>query len=134
MSAAGTYAATGATQLVLGGVQNFIFEDLGWERSTIAYAVTAGTWASGLLTPFAGRLADRYGPRGLMPLAALIAGACFFALAGVSAVWHFYAAYIVAPGHYHFNHTGTGFSFHLSIGQLFLRLLHLLLHLLGLLH
>lgn len=96
MSAAGTYAATGATQLVLGGVQNFIFEELEWERSTIAYAVTAGTWASGLLTPFAGRLADRYGPRGLMPLAALIAGACFFALAGVSAVWHFYAAYIVA--------------------------------------
>ncbi len=96
MSAVGTYAATGATQLVLGGVQNFIFEDLGWERSTIAYAVTAGTWVSGLLTPFVGRLADRYGPRGLMPLAAFIAGVCFFAIAGISAVWHFYAAYIIA--------------------------------------
>ena len=95
-SAAGTYAATGATQLVLGGVQNFIFEDMGWERSTIAYAVTAGTWASGLLTPFVGRLADRYGPRGLMPLAAFIAGLCFFAIAGIQAVWHFYAAYIIA--------------------------------------
>lgn len=96
MSAVGTYAATGATQLVLGGVQNFIFEDMGWERSTIAYAVTAGTWASGLLTPFVGRLADRYGPRGLMPLAAFIAGICFFAIAGIQAVWHFYAAYIIA--------------------------------------
>lgn len=96
VSAAGTYAATGATQLVLGGVQNFIFEDMGWERSTIAYAVTAGTWASGLLTPFVGRLADRYGPRGLMPLAAFIAGLCFFAIAGIQAVWHFYAAYIIA--------------------------------------
>ena len=96
MSAVGTYAATGATQLVFGGVQNFIFEDMGWERSTIAYAVTAGTWASGLLTPFVGRLADRYGPRGLMPLAAFIAGVCFFALAGIHAVWQFYIAYIIA--------------------------------------
>ena len=96
MSAVGTYAATGATQLVIGGVQNFIFEDMGWDRSTIAYAVTAGTWASGLLTPFVGRLADRYGPRGLMPLAAFIAGGCFFALAGIQAVWQFYIAYIIA--------------------------------------
>ena len=96
MSAVGTYAATGATQLVFGGVQSFIFEDLGWERSTIAYAVTAGTWASGMLTPFVGRLADRYGPRGLMPLAAFIAGVCFFALAGIQAVWQFYIAYIIA--------------------------------------
>ena len=96
MSAVGTYAATGATQLVIGGVQNFIFEDMGWDRSTIAYAVTAGTWASGLLTPFVGRLADRYGPRGLMPLAAFIAGVCFFAIAGIQAVWQFYIAYIIA--------------------------------------
>lgn len=96
MSAVGTYAATGATQLVFGGVQNFIFEDMGWNRSAIAYAVTAGTWASGLLTPLVGRLADRYGPRGLMPLAAFIAGICFFALAGIQAVWQFYIAYIIA--------------------------------------
>ena len=96
ISAVGTYAATGSTQLVFGGVQNFIFEDMGWDRSTIAYAVTAGTWASGLITPFVGRLADRYGPRGLMPIAAFIAGLCFFAIAGMQAVWHFYAAYIVA--------------------------------------
>ena len=96
MSAVGTYAATGSTQLVFGGVQNFIFEDMGWDRSTIAYAVTAGTWASGLITPFVGTLADRYGPRGLMPIAAFIAGLCFFAIAGMQAVWHFYAAYIVA--------------------------------------
>ena len=96
MSAVGTYAATGSTQLVFGGVQNFIFEDMGWDRSTIAYAVTVGTWTSGLITPFVGRLADRYGPRGLMPIAAFIAGVSFFAIAGMQAVWHFYAAYIVA--------------------------------------
>ena len=29
VSALGTYAATGSAQLVLGGIQNFIFEDMG---------------------------------------------------------------------------------------------------------
>ena len=95
-AALGAFAATGVAQVVLGGIQNLIFEDMGWDRSTIAFAVTAGTWASGLLTPLVGRLADRYGPRGLMPGAALVVGACYFALAGIQSVWHFYAAYIVA--------------------------------------
>ena len=96
MAALGTFAATGVAQVVIGGVQSLIFEDMGWERSTIAFAVTAGTWASGFLTPFIGRLADRHGPRRLMPAAALVVGGCYFALAGISQVWHFYAAYIVA--------------------------------------
>ena len=96
MAALGTFAATGVAQVVIGGVQSLIFEDMGWERSTIAFAVTAGTWASGLLTPFIGRLADRHGPRRLMPPAALVVGGCYFALAGISRVWHFYAAYIIA--------------------------------------
>ncbi len=95
MAALGTYAATGVAQVVIGGIQSLIFEDLGWDRSTIAFGVTAGTWASGLLTPFIGRLADRHGPRRLMPPAALIAGVSFFALAGVREVWQFYAAYMV---------------------------------------
>ncbi len=96
MAALGTYAATGVAQVVIGGIQSLIFEDMGWDRSTIAFAVTAGTWTSGLLTPFIGRLADRHGPRRLMPTAAVTVGVCFFALAGIREVWHFYAAYIVA--------------------------------------
>ena len=96
MAALGTYAATGVAQVVIGGIQNLIFDDLGWDRSTIAFAVTAGTWMSGLLAPLFGRLVDRQGPRRLMPPAALIAGVSFIALAGIRQVWHFYAAYIVA--------------------------------------
>lgn len=96
VAALGTFAATGVAQVVLGGIQNLIFEDMGWDRSTIAFAVTAGTWSSGLLTPFIGRLTDRHGPRRLMPPAALVVGICFFALAGIREVWHFYAAYIIA--------------------------------------
>ena len=96
VSALGTYAATGSAQLVLGGIQNFILEDMDWNRSTIAYAVTAGTWTSGFLTPFIGKLTDKYGPRGLMPIAALIAGLAFLALGGIQSVWQFYVAYIIA--------------------------------------
>ena len=96
MSALGSYAASGVAQIVLGGIQSLIFEDLNWNRSTIAFAVTAGTWTGGVITPLIGRLTDRYGPRPLMPSAALITGAAFFALSGVHSVWQFYAAYIIA--------------------------------------
>ena len=94
-AALGTFAATGVAQIVLGGIQNLIFEDMGWDRATIAYAVTIGTLASGFLTPFVGRLVDRYGPRGLVPFGALVVGVSLFGIAGTSAVWHFYLAYIV---------------------------------------
>ena len=94
-AALGAFAATGVTQLVLGGIQNLIFEEMGWDRGVIAYGVTIGTWASGLLTPLFGALVDRHGPRLLMPAGLVIVGVCLFGLSGIGAVWHFYAAYIV---------------------------------------
>ena len=91
-----TFAATGVSQVVLGGIQVYISDDTGWSASTLSYAATAGTWCSGLIAPFIGRLADRYGPRWLMPSGLLIAGVCFLMLSGVASVWQFYAAYVVA--------------------------------------
>ncbi len=96
ISSIATFGATGVSQVVLGGIQVYIAEDTGWARSTLSYAATAGTWCSGLIAPAIGRLADRYGPRWLMPAGLLIAGVCFLGLAGVSAVWEFYAAYVLA--------------------------------------
>ncbi len=90
-----TFAATGSSQVVLGGVQDFIIEDMGWSRSTLAFAATAGTWSSGLITPIVGNLADRYGPRGLMPIGLLIAGIAFFLLSGIDSVTQYYVAYIM---------------------------------------
>ena len=89
------FAATGSSQVVLGGVQDFIIEDMGWSRSTLAFAATAGTWTSGLITPIVGKLADRYGPRGLMPIGLLIAGTAFFLLSGIDSVTQYYVAYIM---------------------------------------
>lgn len=96
MSSMATFAATGVSQVVLGGIQVYITDDTGWDPSTLSYAATAGTWLSGLIAPVIGRLADRYGPRWLMSSGLLVAGVCFLLLAGVSAVWQFYAAYVVA--------------------------------------
>ena len=98
MAALATFTCTGITQVVLGGIQDFIFEDTGWSRSTIALAVTLGTWTSGLISPLIGRLADKHGPRVLMPLATVAMAISFFALSRVSQVWHFYAAYIFGRG------------------------------------
>ena len=92
----GAFIATGVAQTVLGGVQDLIARDMGWDRTTIAFAATAATWTSGLTMPFVGKLVDRYGPRYMMLAAALIVSACFFALGGVNSVWQFYVAYIIA--------------------------------------
>ena len=96
MSSMATFAASGVSQVVLGGIQVYITEDTGWDQSTLSYAATAGTWLSGLIAPVIGRLADRYGPRWLMSTGLLIAGVCFLLLSGVNSVWQFYAAYVVA--------------------------------------
>ena len=96
MSSMATFAASGVSQVVLGGIQVYISDDTGWDPSTLSYAATAGTWLSGLIAPVIGRMADRYGPRWLMSSGLLVAGVCFLLLAGVSAVWQFYAAYVVA--------------------------------------
>ena len=95
MACLATFAGSGVSQAVLGAMQDFIFDDMGWSRTTIAFAATSGTWCAALMSPLIGRFADRYGPRWLMPVGLLIGGTSFFFLAGIQAVWHFYAAYIV---------------------------------------
>jgi sugar phosphate permease len=90
-----TFPATGVSQVVIGGVQSFILEDTGWSRSQLALAVTVGTWASALLTPLFGRLADRHGARWLMPIGSLTAGASLIWIGGSVLIWQFWMAYIL---------------------------------------
>ena len=71
-AALGAFVGTGVAQTVLGGVQDLIADDMGWNRTTIAFAATAGTWISGITMPFVGKLVDKYGPRGMMPIAVII--------------------------------------------------------------
>ena len=90
-----TFASTGLTQIVLGGIQTIISEDTGWSGKQIAFAATIGSWSAGLLTPLVGKLADRYGPRGIMPIAALISGGSCVIIGGSNSIWQFYLAVII---------------------------------------
>ena len=45
---------------------------------------------SGVVAPVAGRLADRYGPRWLMPIGTILLGLCLYGLGGVTTVWQFF--------------------------------------------
>ena len=98
VGAMGTYAATGSAQVTLAGIQTFIYQDTGWSRESIALSVTLGTWTAGFLTPLFGKLSDTFGPRLIMPISSIIIGLCFYTIAGMSAVWQFYLAYIIARG------------------------------------
>ena len=90
VGALGAFFATSIAGVVLGGIQGLIIEDTGWRRSTIGLAAAAGVWGSGLLAPFIGRLADRYGPRWIMSLGTLILGLGLLLLGGTDAIWLFF--------------------------------------------
>ncbi len=95
LSGAGTFAATAIAGVVLGGVQIYILEDTHWSRSSIGIASGCGVWLSGLFAPFAGRLADRYGPRWLMPVGAIVLGLSMISIGGVHAAWQFFLAAVI---------------------------------------
>ena len=95
ISALATFAASGLTQVVLGGVQVYITDESGWDDGSLAFAASLGTWLSGMIAPLIGRLADRYGPRWLMPLGLVVAGIAFFVIAGSNSVWQFYGGYVI---------------------------------------
>ena len=93
--AAGAFVATTVAGVVLGGIQGFILEDTDWTRSTIGLAASLGVWASGLMGPIVGRMADRYNARWLMFAGAIVLGVCLFSLGMFHAVTVFYVASIV---------------------------------------
>ena len=67
-----------------------ISEEMDWSRSAIGITAAAGVWGSGLIAPFIGRLADRHGPRWLMPIGTVILGVCLYVLGGVTTIWQFF--------------------------------------------
>ena len=94
-AAIGALIATSVAQTVLGGIQDLIGQETGWDRKTAALAATLGTWASGLTMPFIGRLVDRFGPRWMMLIAANMVGIGCIYLSNSNTLFEFFFAYIV---------------------------------------
>ena len=70
--------------------------EFGWSRGLFSGAVSLGAVFGLVMSPFAGRLIDRYGSGLILAGCSAVVGACALGLAAVSPVWSFYAIYV--PG------------------------------------
>jgi MFS family permease len=90
------FIGSGLNNVNMGVIFKPMTDDLGWSRSLMAGAIAGGTILGGLFTPFAGRYADKLGPRVMMPVGAVLMAVMALALAFSTEPWQFYLAYI--PG------------------------------------
>lgn len=69
-------------------------QDFGWSRSDISLAVTIGTFAGGIISPFSGWILDRYGARSVLLVCQVIYGAALISLGFLQgSLMHFIVAY-----------------------------------------
>lgn len=88
--------AAGVSNITMAVVLKPISDDLGWSRTLTAAAITAGALAGGFLSPLFGPLADRLGPRLLLPAGGALVGLLAFGVSLSTEPWEFYAAFVPA--------------------------------------
>lgn len=71
-------------------------DEFGWSRAQFSGAVSLGALFGLLVSPFAGRLIDRYGSGVLLSASSAVVGVCAIGLSLTSPIWSFYALYV--PG------------------------------------
>ena len=71
-------------------------EEFGWSRGFFSGAVSLGGLCAVFMSPFAGRIIDRYGSGVVLAIISTIAGICGIGLSLVTQQWMFYSLYI--PG------------------------------------
>ena len=69
--------------------------DIGWRRAEIMAAFTILLLCMSLMSPFAGRLIDRYGARKVMSLGALLTVTGLVLLSQMNSLWLYYTGYVV---------------------------------------
>ena len=69
-------------------------EHFDWSRGLFSGAVSLGAVCGLVISPFAGRLVDRYGSGLIVAGSSAVVGVCAILLAAVSQVWAFYAIYV----------------------------------------
>ncbi|HEX2228655.1 MAG TPA: MFS transporter [Candidatus Binatia bacterium] len=90
------FLGSGVSNVTMAVVLKPITEDLGWSRTLASSAITIGSITGGLLAPLVGPLADRLGPRMLLPVGAALAGTLVVCLSLTYEPWHFYATFVPA--------------------------------------
>ncbi len=71
-------------------------EEFGWSRGLFSVPVSLGAVCGVVMSPFAGRLIDRYGSGVILAGCSAVVGVCAMLLALVTQAWSFYAIYV--PG------------------------------------
>ena len=71
-------------------------DEFGWSRAQFSGAVSLGALFGLLVSPFGGRLIDRYGSGVLLSASSAVVGLCAIGLSLTSPIWSFYALYV--PG------------------------------------
>ena len=71
-------------------------DEFGWSRGQFSGAVSLGAFFGLIVSPFAGRLVDRYGSGVLLAASSAVVGLSAIGLYFISPVWSFYAVYV--PG------------------------------------
>ncbi len=70
-----------------------IESEFGWSRSAISLTMSIYLIVGGLMGPVFGRLIQKYGPKKVMGISAVFAGACFMLVSLTQSLWYFYAVY-----------------------------------------
>ena len=70
-----------------------VLHDFNWSRGSTAIALSIHLVLGGMTSPFAGGLIDRFGPRRVMPMGALLTAGALLWLSQSTALWQFYVAF-----------------------------------------
>ncbi len=84
------FTEAGVFQNILSVFMKPMIEEFNWSRSMVTGAITLGSIAGGLVSPFVGPILDRYGPRMVSFWGILILSAGMVSLAFLSRIWQLY--------------------------------------------
>jgi MFS family permease len=70
-----------------------ILDEFQWSRGSFAIAQSIHLVVGGLAAPFAGGLVNRFGPRRVMPIGALLTALALILISRSTSLWHFYVAF-----------------------------------------
>ena len=90
------FISSGVSNVTMAVVLKPISEDLGWSRTVTAAAITLGSFSGGMLSPLFGPVADRYGPRVLLPLGGVLVGLLSIGISLSTQPWQFYVTFVPA--------------------------------------